>query len=126
MSDDNPGPDPDVRKTWMSYSVVVGGLILIGIFYLVSIYRYTSASDVNTVMAPVVGVIGTVIGAYFGVHAGASGKDKIEKDRNTLQRLAYRVTQPQVRSPNVTGVADLDSAITELRTYLATGRAPPT
>jgi hypothetical protein len=47
--------------------VVVVGLAAVVAVAIPAIFHYKSAADVVTVLAPVTGVIGALVGAYFGI-----------------------------------------------------------
>src|SRR4051812_23656426 len=60
--------------------VGVGGLAAVAFCFpaALSVFRNVapapdSATAVATVLAPVTGVVGTVVGAYFGIQAGSAG-----------------------------------------------------
>ncbi len=61
--------------------VVLAGLVVILFAFVVALQEYQKAADVSTALAPVTGVVGTLVGAYFGVQVGAAGKDKAEAAR---------------------------------------------
>jgi len=50
--------------------------------------RFTSASDVAAVVGSVGTVTGTIVGAFFGVHAGSSGRAAAEAGRVKAEHAA--------------------------------------
>ena len=52
------------------YRVIIAGFILVAAVIADAIFRWTSANDVALV-AGLTSLVGTVVGAYFGVQAGA-------------------------------------------------------
>jgi hypothetical protein len=48
------------------------------------------AADVSTALAPVTGIVGTIVGAYFGVQVGSQGRQQAEANTVEAQK---RVTQ---------------------------------
>ena len=62
-------------KTWLGFWVVIAGLLVLLTAYGMAIWKYSSAADASTLLAAATGTIGAVVGAFFGIQAGASGKD---------------------------------------------------
>jgi hypothetical protein len=58
--------------------VVLAGLLVILVAFIWAVESYAKAADASTALAPVTGVVGTIVGAYFGVAVGAAGKDKAD------------------------------------------------
>ena len=87
-------PEPDPKKTDESARyryglwVVFAGLAVILLSYYAGLKEYDKAADVSTALAPVTGVVGTLVGAYFGVQVGAAGKDKAEAARDKADETA--------------------------------------
>jgi hypothetical protein len=70
------------------FVIVILGLVCLLTVFLV---KFTSASDVTTTVTSVGGVIGTIVGAFFGLQLGAAGKDKVEQQRNKAQERALEL-----------------------------------
>jgi hypothetical protein len=73
------------------FIVVILGLVCLLAVFLFSMFKFSSASDVTTTVASVGGVIGTIVGAFFGLQLGAAGKDKVEQQRNKAQERALEL-----------------------------------
>jgi hypothetical protein len=69
--------------------VVFAGLAVILAAFGAALVAFSEAADVSTALAPVTGVVGTIVGAYFGVQAGAAGKEKAEEERAHATELAH-------------------------------------
>jgi hypothetical protein len=67
--------------------VVFAGLAVILAAFGAALVAFSEAADVSTALAPVTGVVGTIVGAYFGVQAGAAGKEKAELAHHALGAL---------------------------------------
>jgi hypothetical protein len=50
-----------------------------------------NSGEVATLFAGVCGVVGTIIGAYFGVQAGQAGKDRAEAELRRVNDMAIRM-----------------------------------
>jgi hypothetical protein len=67
---------------------------------------FTNAADVSTALAPITGVVGTIVGAYFGLQVGSSGKDAAEAARSKAedQARALAVVAPADSGAQVLGL----------------------
>ena len=70
------------------FIVVILGLVFVLAVFVFAMFKFNSASDVTTTVTSVGGVIGTIVGAFFGLQLGAAGKEKVEQERNNAQRMA--------------------------------------
>jgi len=78
----------DELRMKYGFWVVIIGLILVGIVFIVAIVKWTTAADVATAVGSLTGVVGTIIGAYFGIQIGSAGKEKAEADRAIAEKKA--------------------------------------
>jgi phage tail tape-measure protein len=69
----------DELRIKYGFWIVVIGLLVIGAVFGLSVSKWAAAADVATAAGPVTSVIGTLVGAFFGVQLGAAGKDKAEE-----------------------------------------------
>jgi hypothetical protein len=67
---------------------VLAGLAVILTAFLLALGEYSKAADVSTALAPVTGVVGTLVGAYFGVQVGSAGKERAEDAREKSEQEA--------------------------------------
>lgn len=84
MSDEQGNGAANTQAMQGFYVVVVGLLVVLAI-YVVAVLRWDSASDVAAVVGSAGGLVGTVIGAFFGVQVGSAGRDRAERQRNVAQ-----------------------------------------
>jgi hypothetical protein len=91
--------DTDSGKRKYGVSVVIAGLVVIFSAFAFALAEYSQAADVSTAMAPITGVVGTIVGAYFGVQVGAAGKDKADRHRkeadDDVKKLCLRTPPDQ-------------------------------
>jgi hypothetical protein len=82
-------PATDDSGHW-KYGVVVvlAGLAVILLAFFLALREYDRAAEVSTALAPITGVVGTIVGAYFGVQVGAAGREKAEAARAQSDRVA--------------------------------------
>jgi hypothetical protein len=76
------------RQRGLGLIVVVVGLVAIVAAFVVAVLHYTKSADVSTALAPVTGVVGTIVGAYFGVHVGSQGTAATEAKRTQADNQA--------------------------------------
>jgi hypothetical protein len=83
-------PASSVELTRIKYAAIVvgAGLVVLAVVFGVAVARFTSASSITAVIGPVASVIGTIVGAFFGVHVGASGKATAEAGRANAEKVA--------------------------------------
>ena len=77
--------------------VVLAGLGAVTLIFAVTALRVETA-QLASVASAAVGVIGTIVGAYFGVQVGASSRARAERARDVAQERAFLlagVTEPE-------------------------------
>ena len=90
MANGTGGTSTDEAERWKyGLWVVFAGLAVILAAFGAALVAFSEAADVSTALAPVTGVVGTIVGAYFGVQAGAAGKEKAEEQRAQATDLAH-------------------------------------
>jgi hypothetical protein len=60
------------------YAVLAGMAALVLVFFF-AIYRLPDAGSAAAAMGPVLAAIATLAGAYFGIQAGAAGKERSDQ-----------------------------------------------
>jgi hypothetical protein len=84
----NPAPSADlVRIKYGAWLIVAAFLLLGGVFSL-AIWQFSAAADVTAVVGSATTVVGTIIGAFFGVQIGSAGKEAAENGRAHAERAA--------------------------------------
>ncbi|SDG08021.1 hypothetical protein SAMN05421505_101336 [Sinosporangium album] len=82
----------DAARWRYGFLVVCAGLIVVLLGFVVVVFK---SGAPETAFAGLVGVVGTTIGAYFGVQVGQSGKDRVEAElrrtTETAMRLAAKI-----------------------------------
>lgn len=93
----------DKLRISRGFWVAMFGLLLVGVAFLASLARFTTAADVSAAVGAVSGIVGTVVGAFFGVNVGAAGKEKAENSRDQAENkaLALAAELPQERAREV-------------------------
>lgn len=87
VADERTAAESDAARWRYGFYVVLAGLGVILAGFAVAVLR---TGDAGTLFAGLSGVVGTMIGAYFGVQAGQSGKDRAEAE---LRRVNDRATR---------------------------------
>jgi hypothetical protein len=84
----NPSPDPQLVQERYGLWLVLAAFALLGIVFGVAVSQFNSASDVAAVVGPVGAIIGTIVGAFFGVRAASSSRQAAEAGRAKAERTA--------------------------------------
>jgi hypothetical protein len=72
--------------------VIIAGFAVVVLVFLISAVLWRSdVKDVTAAVGAVTGTVGSLAGAYFGVHAGAAGKEKVEQQRDAAQAKVERL-----------------------------------
>jgi hypothetical protein len=61
--------------------IIITGFALVFIIALIATFRWAEVTSVATVVGAVTSLVGTVVGAFFGVQVGAVGKERAEAAR---------------------------------------------
>ena len=104
-SPDSPGGKPtpsasseDVRDRY-GLILAVAAFVLLGVVFGVAMSQFTKASDVAAVVGSAGAIIGTIVGAFFGVHAASAGRAAAEAGRAKAEHnthLALAKLDPSV------------------------------
>jgi hypothetical protein len=73
------------------FRIVIGGFVLVGFGLALSVWKWSAATDVSSVLGLITGVVGTVVGAFFGVQIGSQGKEKVEVARKSAENRALHL-----------------------------------
>lgn len=82
-----PAPEdrPAASRTRRWFDLPPTGVVVIGLVALVILgglaMVFASAGDMQTIATAAFGVIGSVVGAFFGIHAGLGDRDRVERKR---------------------------------------------
>ena len=86
--------------------VVLAGIFAVTAVTMVAVFRYDDAAMIVTALGPVVGVIGTLVGAYFGLrgsslaqqHANAAHQQEPSTVVSVMERPANGRTKTPTRT----------------------------
>jgi uncharacterized BrkB/YihY/UPF0761 family membrane protein len=79
------GVSADVLRLKFGALIIVAAFVLLGVVFAVSITHFTSAADVTAVVGSVATVVGTIVGAYFGIQVGSHGKEAATAARDKAE-----------------------------------------
>jgi hypothetical protein len=83
------GEDAAALRARYGVLVVLAGLAVILVAFVITVIVFEpEVGDVSTALAPITGVIGTIVGAYFGVQVGGAGKEQAEAARDKAEDQA--------------------------------------
>jgi len=69
---------------------VLSGLAALVLVYVAALVRYSSPADVAPLLGLALATIGTLTGAYFGIQAGAAGKEQADAAKDAAHVEAMR------------------------------------
>jgi hypothetical protein len=81
----------EVARAKYGVTVVLAGLGGTLVAFGLALLAFDTASAVSAALAPITGVLGTIVGAYFGVQVGASGKAESEAARTKAEDDAKKL-----------------------------------
>ena len=80
----NPTPtSEEIDRLRLRYGfwIIISGFALVFVITLISTFRWGEVTSVATVVGAVASLVGTVVGAFFGVQVGAVGREKADAAR---------------------------------------------
>jgi hypothetical protein len=83
-----PAPNVDMARVKYGAWLVGAAFVLLGVVFGFAVSQFSTAADVTAVVGGVATVVGTIIGAFFGVQVGSSGKEAAEAGRTNAERAA--------------------------------------
>jgi len=78
----------DSEKYHYGFWIVISGLIVMTFAFSVSVLKWSAASDAASVLTAFGGVVGTLVGAFFGVAVGSAGKREADKRTDEAHKAA--------------------------------------
>jgi hypothetical protein len=94
----NPASSADLARIKYGAWLIGVAFVLLGVVFGIAVSQFTNAADVTAAVGSVATVVGTIIGAFFGIQAGSSGKEAAEAGRAQAERasrLALAKLDPQ-------------------------------
>jgi hypothetical protein len=79
------GQPTETTDKHYGFWIIIAGFLVVLLVFVVAVLKWPEAKDVTAAVGAVTGTVGTLAGAYFGVHAGAAGKEKVEQQRDAAQ-----------------------------------------
>jgi hypothetical protein len=83
--------DAEIARARYGVTVVLAGLAVTLLAFGLALLAFDKAGSVSAALAPITGVIGTIVGAYFGVQVGSSGRSQAEAARAKAEDDARRL-----------------------------------
>jgi hypothetical protein len=83
--------DNTSTKPPYGFLVIISGFAVVLVVFFISLKHWTDVKDVTAAVGAVTGTVGSLAGAFFGVHAGAAGKEKAEQQRDAAQNKVERL-----------------------------------
>ena len=80
MADTRSGTDDS--RIGSALIIAILGLLIPAILVVILVSKGWNASDVSSIVGVFTSIVGTLVGAFFGVQVGAAGKDKAQNLAN--------------------------------------------
>ncbi|HYC11217.1 MAG TPA: hypothetical protein VEC02_00955 [Nitrososphaerales archaeon] len=90
MSEDATSAQTDQMRIKYGYYIVIAGFLLVGLAFAASLLKFTMAADVSSVFGLITGVVGTLVGAFFGVQVGSQGKESAANAQKKAENAQHR------------------------------------
>jgi hypothetical protein len=84
-------------------AVILAGFTLVLIVSLAAMWRWSTAQEVSAVAGAITGLVGTVVGAFFGVQVGSAGAEQAERARQEAEHARARA---EMRALRLAGSSD--------------------
>ena len=78
--------DIDRLRLRYGFWIIITGFALVFLITLISTFRWVEVTSVATVVGAVASLVGTVVGAFFGVQVGAVGKERADAARERSEQ----------------------------------------
>jgi hypothetical protein len=83
--------DEEQLKLRYAFRVAIVALLTLIAILLIGATEWSGAKDAASVISPVAGVVGTIVGAYLGHQAGAAGRARDAADHREQTRIAQQL-----------------------------------
>lgn len=84
-------------------AVILAGFLLVLSVSLAAMWKWNLAQEVAVVTGAVAGLVGTVVGAYFGIQVGAAGSEHVERARRDAENARSRA---EIRALRLAGSSE--------------------
>ncbi len=81
----------DQMRIKYGFWVIIIGFVLVAVVFIAAVFKWPKAADVVAVVGSFTGLVGTVVGVFFGAQIGSAGKEKAEKERKEAEEKALRM-----------------------------------
>ncbi len=83
--------DEEKLKLRYAFLVAIAALSTLILILLIGATEWSGAKDAASVISPVAGVVGTIVGAYLGHQAGSAGRARAAADHREQTRIAQQL-----------------------------------
>ena len=96
MPDNTPTSDAkteQMRITYAFWLAVIGLALAAGLaVYLVSAgsFKATTSTDITAIVGLFTSVLGTLVGAFFGLQVGSAGREKAQQNAKEATKVAFK------------------------------------
>jgi hypothetical protein len=90
--------DEEKAKLRYAFLVAIAALSTLILILLIGATEWSGAKDAASLISPVAGVVGTIVGAYLGHQAGSAGRARAAADHREQTRIAQQLAAVADRS----------------------------
>jgi hypothetical protein len=83
--------DEERLKLRYAFMVAIAALSTLILILLIGATEWSGAKDAASVISPIAGVVGTIVGAYLGHQAGSAGRERAAADHREQTRIAQQL-----------------------------------
>jgi hypothetical protein len=83
--------DAERVKLRYAFMVAIAALSTLTLVLLIGATEWSGAKNAASVISPVAGVVGTIVGAYLGHQAGSAGRERAAADHREQTRIAQQL-----------------------------------
>jgi membrane protein DedA with SNARE-associated domain len=94
MSNEENSESLDKYRIRYNFYALFIAFVLIGAVFIYAIFTATKSDDITNILSALTGIVGTIIGAFFGFTVGSEGKqdaiktrDRVMEERNELANI---------------------------------------
>jgi hypothetical protein len=80
--------DADLARLRYGARLIVGAFLLLGVVFSIGAVKISGGAEMVAALGSMTTVVGTIVGAYFGVQIGSHGKEAVEAERIHAERAA--------------------------------------
>jgi len=103
--------DQEAARTRDGVRIVIAAFALVFATAAVSTWKWSTPQDVAAVLGAITGMIGTILGAFLGLQAGAVSSAQVERARRDAEAARARAELRALRLAGANRPADAEAVL---------------